>query len=303
MKTVSSRQHSFEFRPDIEPVLRVRSGDVVRFETSPEPAERLFRAGDNWCAQLDTRLLNAVTGPVFIDGVEPGDAVRVDILEITTLDWGWNAFIPNFGILCENLTSPMLRRVPIVDGRCWITDALSVPLRPMIGCLGLAPSRGASSTLSPPFPWAGNYDLLQVKAGSTIWFPAQVRGGLFSLGDLHAAMGDGEATSVSIECAGAATVQLSVDKRLDIQMPRIVADGKLHTVGLADRGNYTAARRHAADQLFNYLTEERRLTPVDAYTLFSAACDLTFGGPAGAVVLASVPLDVLDARDAKGSNG
>jgi amidase len=167
----------------------------------------------------------------------------------------------------------------------------------MIGCLGLSPARGASSTLSPPFPWAGNYDLTQVKAGSTIWFPAQVRGGLFSLGDLHAAMGEAEATSVSIECAGSASVRLSLDKALDIQMPRIVADGRLHTVGLAERGNYVSARRHAADQLFNYLTEERRLTPEDAYTLFSAVGDLTFGGPAGAVVLASIPLDVLDARD------
>lgn len=298
MRKINSRQHAFEFRPDIEPALRVRPGDVVRFETSPEPAERLFAAGEGWFAQLDTRQLNAVTGPVFIDGVEPGDAVRVDILEIETLDWGWNAFIPNFGILCENLTTPMLRRVLIRDERCWITEALSVPLRPMIGCLGLAPGRGASSTLSPPFPWAGNYDLTQVKAGSTVWFPAQVHGGLFSLGDLHAAMGDGEATSVSIECAGAATVRLSVDKTLDIQMPRVISDGRLHTIGLAERGNYVAARRHAADQLFNYLTEERRLTAEDAYTLFSAAGDLTFGGPAGAVVLASIPLDVLDARDA-----
>ncbi|MEX1158811.1 MAG: acetamidase/formamidase family protein [Thermomicrobiales bacterium] len=297
MQTVSSRQHAFEFRADIAPVLRVESGEVVRFETSPEPAERLFAAGEDWLELLDTRRLNAVTGPVFIEGVEPGDAVRVDILEIETLDWGWNAFIPGFGMLCENLTTPMLRRIPIVDGRCWITEALSVPLRPMIGCLGLALARGASSTLAPPFPWAGNYDLLQVRAGSTIWFPAQAPGGLFSLGDLHAAMGDAEATSVSIECAGAATVRLSVEKSLDIQMPRIVAGGKLYTVGLAERGHYVAARRHAAEQLFNYLTAERRLTPEDAYTLFSAACDLSFGGPAGAVVLASVPFDVLDARD------
>jgi amidase len=303
MQTVSSKQHAFEFRPDIAPALRVRSGETVRFETSPEPAERLFAAGADWCAQLDTRRLNAVTGPVYIDGVEPGDAVRVDILEIATLDWGWNAFIPNFGMLCENLTTPMLRRVPIQHGRCWITEALSVPLRPMIGCLGLAPGRGTSSTLSPPFPWAGNYDLLQVKAGSTIWFPAQVRGGLFSLGDLHAAMGDGEATSVSIECAGAATVQLSVDKQLDLQMPRIMSDGRLYTVGLGERGNYVSARRHAADQLFNYLTTERRLTAEDAYTLFSAAGDLSFGGPASAVVLASVPLDVLDERDARAKRG
>src|SRR5688572_10308553 len=82
MQTVGSQQHAFEFRPDIEPVLRVRPGEVVRFETSSEPAERLFASGDDWCRQLDTRQLNAVTGPVSIEGVDPGDAVRVEILAI-----------------------------------------------------------------------------------------------------------------------------------------------------------------------------------------------------------------------------
>jgi amidase len=126
-----------------------------------------------------------------------------------------------------------------------------------------------------------------------------VRGGLFALGDLHAAMGDAEATSVSVECAGAATVRLGVRQGLDLQMPRIETPERLYTVGLADRGDYTAARRHAADQMFNYLTAERHLTPADAYVLFSAAVDLTFGGPAGAVVLASVPLDVLAERESR----
>jgi amidase len=299
LHTITSEHHAFEFRPDIAPVLRVRPGEVVRFETSPEPAMRLFQAGDHWLDGLDTRRLNAVTGPVFVEGVEPGDSVVVEVLEIETLDWGWCAFIPGFGMLGDNLAAPHLRRIPLRDGRAWLSEALAVPLRPMIGCFGLAPASGASSTLSPPFPWGGNYDLLQVGSGSTVWLPAQVPGGLFSLGDLHAAMGDGEGTSVSVECAGAATVRLGVDKRLRLQMPRIAAGGRLYTVGLAERGNYPAARRHAADQLFNYLTEERRLTPEDAYVLFSAAVDLTFGGPAGAVVLACVPLDVLAGRDAR----
>lgn len=296
MRVVSAEQHTFSFRPDARPVLRVKPGEVVRFETSPAPAERLFAAGERWMQSLDTRLINAVTGPVYIDGVQPGDAVSIEILDITPAEWGWNASIPNFGLLSNNVTEPLLRRIPLVDGRAWINEALSVPMRPMIGCLGLAPAHGETSTLSPPFPWAGNYDLTQVRAGSTILFPAQVAGGLVSIGDLHAAMGEGEATSVAIECAGSATVRLDVRKGLDLMMPRIETAEHLHTIGLAERGNYPAARLHACDQMFTYLTEERRLTVEDAYILFSAAVDLTFGGPAGAVALASLPLDSLVVR-------
>ncbi|MDQ4043887.1 MAG: acetamidase/formamidase family protein [Chloroflexota bacterium] len=301
MQVVPAEKHAFEFQADAKPILRVRSGETVRFETTPEPAERLFAAGDRWHDALDSQRINAVTGPVYIEGVEPGDAVSVEILEIETLDWGWCFFSPGFGLLANNLREPMIRRVPIRDDRVWINEALSVPLQPMIGCLGLAPARGASSTLAPPFPWGGNYDLLQVRAGSTVLLPAQVRGGLFSLGDLHAAMGDGEATSVSIECAGAATVRLGVRRGLDLQMPRIETPDRLYTVGLGERGDYVSARRHACDQMFNYLTEERALTPEDAYLLFSAAVDLSFGGPAGAVALASVPLDVLTSRETSSS--
>jgi amidase len=299
MHTITADKHAFAFRPDTAPVLRVQPGEVVRFETSPAPAERLFQAGDTWPEMVDTRLINAVTGPVYIEGVEPGDVVSVEILEIETLEWGWNAFIPNFGMLCYNVHEPMLRRIPIKDCRVWLNEALSVPLRPMIGCLGLAPATGETSTLAPPSPWGGNYDLLQVRPGSTVLLPAQVRGGLFALGDLHAAMGDAEATSVSIECAGAATVRLGVRKGLDLQMPRIETPERLYTIGLADDCDYAAARRHASDQMFNYLTAERLLTPDDAYVLFSAAVDLSFGGPAGAVVLAGVPLDVLAERESR----
>ena len=302
MQTISAEHHAFEFRADAEPVLRVRPGDTVRFETTPAPAERLFAAGDGWVQAVDSQRINAVTGPVFIEGVEPGDAVSVEILEIETLDWGWCFFVPGSGLLANNLREPLIRRMPIRDGRVWINEALSVPVQPMIGCLGGAPARGTSSTLAPPFPWGGNYDLLQARPGSTVLLPAQVRGGLFSLGDLHAAMGDGEATSVSIECAGTATVRLGVRKGLDLQMPRIETPDRLYTVGLADRGDYTSARRHACDQLFNYLTEERKLTPEDAYLLFSAAVDLSFGGPAGAVVVASVPLGVLSQRRSLGGS-
>lgn len=301
--SISSEKHAFAFRPDTPPVLRVRSGETVRFETSPEPAEKLFAAGDDWMQVLDVHRLNAVTGPVFIEGVEPGDAVSVEILEIETAAWGWNMFTPGGGLLGYSMVEPLLRRLPIKDGLVWITEALTVPVQTMIGCLGVAPAEGESSSLAPIFPWGGNLDLVQMTVGSTALFPAQVAGGLFSLGDLHAAMGDAEGTAVSIECAGSATVRLGVRKGLRLQTPRIQTAERLYTVGIGERGDYGSAKRHAANLMFDYLTEERLLTPEDAYILFSAAVDITFGGPAGTVALASVPLGLLEERESRMQGG
>ncbi len=214
MHIVPATQTTFAFRPDANPVLRVRPGEIVRFETSEEPVERLFAAGPRWTEAVDVRAINAVTGPVFIEGVAPGDAVSVEVLAIEPRDWAWNAAIPRFGLLDGLLPGPMLERLPIQDGKVIVSERVRLPLRPMIGCLGLAPAEGETSTLSPAMPWAGNYDLTQIAPGATVLFPAQVPGGLFSLGDLHAAMGEHEATFVAIECAGAATVRLDVRRGL-----------------------------------------------------------------------------------------
>ena len=290
--TLSADQNAFVFRPDAPPVLRVRPDETVRFETSPAPVERLFAAGESWLDVLDTRAINAVTGPVFVEDVEPGDAVAVEVLDIETLDWGWSSFIPRFGLLGAAEMPPVLRRLPIHGGRIMLSDHLSLPVRPMIGCLGLAPTTGQSSTLAPPYPWGGNYDLDHVAPGTTILFPAQVPGGLFSLGDLHAAMGRGEATSVAIECAGAATVRLGIRKGLRLATPRIETPDRLFTVGLAAKGGYLDAKRQAAKLMFAYLTTERGLAPADAYAVMSGWVNLEFGGPADAVVLAGVPLGI-----------
>lgn len=293
MQLVEATRTTFAFRPDAVPVLRVRPGEVVRFETSPEPAERLFAAGPGWTEAIDVRAINAVTGPVFIEGVIPGDAVSVEILAIEPRDWAWSAAIPGFGLLDGLLPEPMLERLPIRDGDVIVSDRVHVPLRPMIGCLGLAPAEGETSTLSPSMPWAGNYDLTQIAPGATVLFPAQVPGGLFSLGDLHAAMGEHEATFVALECAGSATVRLDVRPGMHLETPRIEAADRVFVIGLSSCGDYGAARRQAARLLYQLLTREAGLTSREAYTLISARGDLTLGGPAGTIVLGSVPWPVL----------
>jgi amidase len=294
MHIVPANQTVFSFRPDVEPVLRVRPGEIVRFETSPEPVERLFAAGADWTEVIDVRAINAVTGPVFIEGVMPGDAVSVEVLAIEPRDWGWNAAIQGFGLLDGLLPEPMLERLPIQDGEVIVSDRVRLPLRPMIGCLGLAPAQGTTSSLSPAMPWAGNYDLTQIAPGATVLFPAQVPGGLFSLGDLHAAMGEHEATFIAIECAGSATVRLDVRAGMALETPRIETADRIFVIGLSSCGDYSAARLQAARLLYELLTVEAELTPREAYVVISARGDLTLGGPAGTIVLGSVPRAIVD---------
>ncbi|MFM9105522.1 MAG: acetamidase/formamidase family protein [Chloroflexota bacterium] len=283
----ATRSHG-AFRPDIPPALRVRPGEIVTFETTAEPVERLFAAGDRWLEVLDVDAVNVVTGPVYIEGVAPGDAVSVEILDVTPGPWGWNASIPGFGPLSKHLGAPALCRLPISEGWIALSDRLRAPVRPMIGCLGLAPASGESSTLSPPWPWGGNYDLTQVRPGATVLLPAQVPGGLFSLGDLHAAMGENEATSVSIECPGAATVRLGIRKGLRLQTPRIEHADRIFTIGVRPKDQFPDAREEALDRMWEYLTGEAGCTPDEAYRLCSAVVDVHLGGPAGMVVLASI---------------
>src|ERR687894_957449 len=288
MRIVPANQTTFAFRPEVEPVLHVHPGEVVRFETSPEPVERLFAAGIQWTEFIDVRAINAVTGPVFIEGVMPGDAVSVEVLAIEPRDWAWNAAIPEFGLLDGLLPGPMLERVPIQDGEVIVSERVRLPLRPMIGCLGLAPAEGETSTLSPAMPWAGNYDLTQIAPGATVLFPAQVPGGNFSLGDLHAAMGEHEATFIAIECAGSATVRLDRRPGMVLETPRIETADRIFAMGLSSCGDYGAARFQAARLLYELLTREAGLTPREAYTVISARGDLALGGPAGTIVLGSV---------------
>jgi amidase len=285
---------TFAFRADAEPVLRVRPGAVVSFETSPAPIERLFAAGERWLEVLDIAAINAVTGPVYVEGIELGDAVSVEVLDVRPGEWGWNALVPGYGLLGDALPVAWLKRHPIANGQIEISDRLSLPLHPTIGCLGLAPALGTTSTLGPATPWGGNYDLIQAAPGNTILFPAQVPGGLFSLGDLHAAMGAHEATFVAIECPGTATVRLGVRKGLRLATPRIESPERLYVVGLDSGTDFHVARQQAVELLHAYLTDERGLTAAEAYAVISATGDVELGGPANAIVLASVPWRVLE---------
>jgi amidase len=282
------RQHRARaFDARIPPVLEVDPGSVVTFETEDDGWARL--AGGASRADVEREVgLNVLAGPVAVRGAEPGDALRLDILDITIARaWAvWMRASSPFGPRGEGNVGI---QTPIEGGRVRISSELTVPLEPMIGCIGVAPAEGSGHVVAPAYPFGGNLDLREMTVGTTLYLPVQVPGALFSLGDLHAAQGEAEPTFTGLEAAGTATVRLDVVKgaQMPLRYPRLRMGSIWLLVGLGD--TLEAAGRCALDQAYELLTSDWGLDPLTAYAYASARVGLRLGGPASPMMLAVVP--------------
>ena len=295
--------------PSDEPVLRVAAGagDRIAFETDDAAYAQMEELRD--LAKL-TAPLNPVTGPVFVEGAEPGDALAVTIHDITFGDHGWSVYIPGAGALAGPMGEEwFVRRVPLRDGRAQLTDGFDCAVAPMAGCVMVAAAEGEMSTVMPSYPTGGNMDLTDAAPGSTVYLPVQVPGALLSLGDLHAVMSRGESSFVAIEAAGRVTVSVDVVKGLGSRMraPRVDTGRELVCVGLGDPVQDSIDM--AYESLFSVLVDERGVSREDAYVVMSALAHTELGGPTGsvspdplhpfrpvgAVTLARIAHEVLDA--------
>ena len=287
---ISSHHRSTRFDPAIPPALEIAPGTTVRIATDDSAYERLA-AGES-IESIGIENLNAVTGPIAIRDAQPGDALRIEILSID-ISRAWAAWLPGFGPLGDRVAAPRVGQLPIAGPFIHISTRLRVPLQPSIGCIGLAPAAGTASTLRPTYPFGGNMDLRELSAGATLWLPVQAAGALLSLGDLHAAMGEGEAAHVSIEAAGSATIRIDVEKGRALGSPRLRTGTDTICIAMDERtrrqGGIAPAYDRAVELAFDYLTRDRGLDPFDAYAYICARVSTRFGGPAGSLVLAVIP--------------
>jgi amidase len=281
---LKQEQRAFSFDRTIPPVLRIVSGDTVTFETGDVAYERLSKGEAVEAIGLEN--FNAVTGPVYVEDAEPGDALKVEILDVQVRR-AWSVWLPQFGGLGAQTDTTRVKEIALRDGRAYISDSLSVPIRTMIGCIGVAPAEGAGSTFMPAYPFGGNMDLREMEAGTTLYLPIQVPGALLAMGDLHAAMGVAEPTWVSLEAAGQATLRVSVAKGMALTYPRLRVGSSTYCIGMGD--TLAAAHQVALDEAYQLLTAEWGLDSFDAYAYASAAIDMRLGGPASAIVMAVVP--------------
>jgi amidase len=268
--TLTKDHRVFSLDGAAEPALRVPAGTFVRLEMA-DCFDDQVQVPDDALAALDWDRVNPATGPVFIQGAGPGNVLSVLIESIDIGGQGVMAVAPDFGVLGEEFPEIVHRIVPIEGGVARIADGVAVPLRPMIGVIGVAPAGPPVPTASPG-AHGGNLDTSLIGAGTVLYLPVAHEGALFAAGDLHAAMGDGEICGTGVEVCGAVTVRLDVRRDLHIAEPVLETPDAYVTIGSADTLDEAAAA--ATRHMARLLTDRLGVSLEVATMLMSAGGDL-----------------------------
>jgi acetamidase/formamidase len=260
----------------IPPVLTVPSGAIVEVETKEASDEQISATSTvEDFLNMDGSKVHPLTGPVYVEGAEVGDVLAVTLLEIEPLGWGWTGARPGGGFLPDIATEPYFKTFRIDKGATTtrFSDAISIPIRPFPGVMGVAPDTDEMLRTRPPRENGGNMDNKHMIAGTVVYFPILVEGALFSIGDAHAAQGDGEVAGIAIEAPMRIVYQLDVIKgRREISEPQYETDEYFAVTAFAL--TIDEAARKATRFMIDYLVEEHHMGPTEAYSLCSLAGDL-----------------------------
>lgn len=242
----SDRRFTF-WKAEMEAAWHVGIGEVVIVEMSHGMPGLVTRDGKFMDAGPDS-IINPQTGPIFVDGIEPGDSLAIDILDIKVGDWGY----------CSR------RIFELKDGYAEFSGTLKLPLEPMIGCIGVAPSEGSVDTRAPG-ETGGNLDCREVRAGSTIVFKSRVKGALVGMGDAHALQGDGEITGQGIETDAEAIIRFRKLPGTFSDSPVIIRKDSFST--LSAHKDLERAAWQATDDMISLLQQKTGRSKEDARLL------------------------------------
>ena len=270
------------------PALRISSGDIIDVDTlitnTPQGLSRAGVADEKIQDSLKAVVRDVtgekrgpgghiLTGPVYVEGAEPGDALEVKVLSIDfPIDYGYNGCS---GFLPGNCQSAAATIVPIDKKTMTATlfPGIVIPLRPFFGSMGVAPAPELGRVSSnPPGKHAGNLDNKELGVGSMLLIPVFVRGALFEVGDGHAAQGDGEVDQTAIETSLRGRLQLTVRKGMKLAWPR--AETSTDFISMAADPDLTVATKTAIQEMVDFLSDSRKLTKHQAYQLVSIAGDV-----------------------------
>jgi acetamidase/formamidase len=284
--TIHTNHHHLSWDNARAPAMTIAPGDIVEFEEIDATCKQLTpQSTVEDIRTLDFDRVNPIAGPVWIDGAEPGDALKVTIQGFQPSGWAWTAIVPGFGLLAEDFPEPAINlwtyeksfATPAVYG-----PGARVPLKPFCGTIGVAPAEpGAHSTI-PPYASGGNMDIRDLTIGVDLYLPVKVEGALFSIGDPHAAQGDGEVCGTAIETPMGVAVKLDLVKGANLAFPRFSTpgpvsrhlDAKGYEVTTGIGPDLMEATKNAVRGMIDLLGKLRNLSADDAYMLCSVCADM-----------------------------
>ena len=266
----------------LAPRLTIAAGDSVQMscldasggQVKPDASVEDFLA-------IDRGRIHALTGPIRIEGAEPGDVLEIQVLRVEHLGWGWSSVIPGLGFLKEQFRGPFLFHWALDREVSRSLGPAVVPLRPFCGVMGVAPAEDGEFRTRPPGPFGGNMDVRELCTGATLYLPVLNSGALFSAGDAHAAQGDGEVCINGIECPAEVTLRFQVHKRQPLAGPLLESAESRSPDAPADAWivvesapDAMHAARAATERMVELLISKWSLAPVHAYLLCSVAMKL-----------------------------
>jgi acetamidase/formamidase len=289
----------------LAPALTVDAGDEVTFEARGG-SDNYYRR-DSTTEDVRRRPPSrghALTGPVFIRGATPGAVLEIELVSMKTWDWGHTFVTKGLGLLPEDFDEPFLKIWDLSSGvSAQFKPGIEIPIEPFLGVVGLAPADSGSHSTMPPRRVGGNLDIKHLTVGSTLWLPIEVDGALLSVGDSHAAQGDGEVCVTAIETGSTATLRLRVRHDLSLATPEYRTAGPITprtnvgawhaTTGIAP--DLMTATKEAVRAMLRYLQREHALTAHEAYVLASVVVDLKISEVVDApnwLVSACLPLSI-----------
>jgi acetamidase/formamidase len=287
----------------LPPVLGIASGDIVEAELLMAGAGQVQEGSTAAEVAWDFGSIYNLIGPIAVEGAVQGDTLEIEILELTPGDWGWTAIIPELGLLPDDFTEPYLKIWDLRDGeRTPLCDGVTVPFRPFLGTIGVAPDAPGPISPFPPHMGGGNMDNRHLVEGSTLWIPVLCEHALLSFGDPHARQGDGEVCVSAIECPMTASLRVTLRKHAStgpsfrVPASAQAAVGDYHgTMGISE--DLFEGARGAVRGMIAWLVSEHGLSREDAYVLCSVAGDLHIHELVDAGmwnVGMTLPLDVFD---------
>lgn len=237
-----------------KPVAFCKSGDVVRFETRDCYDERLQADGTE--IEPEQGIENPATGPLFVEGAEPGDTLKIEIQAIDVAETGLMRTSIVGGAYKALAEKRETRQFKVKNGKIDFAENISLELDPMIGVIGTAPAGEAVPNITPG-RHGGNMDCRKIQAGTTLYLPVEVKGGLLVIGDLHGLMGDGESLICGLEMSGAVTVKVEVLKNCDLPTPFLETD--THYITIQSGETFEEAAVQAANAMHQFIGKKYHL--------------------------------------------